>query len=90
MLSLFQCESNYKKAAVYWNDLLPFFQRLYIHQYCITVIDIMTSFSVSLIILSVLSFAFHSLGQTVVVISDSPVTGVAVSYKIEALQTHYN
>lgn len=48
----------------------------------------MASFRALLVVKSVLSFTFHSFGQTIVVISDSPVTGTAVGYKVETRQVH--
>ncbi|KAF6229486.1 hypothetical protein HO173_011526 [Letharia columbiana] len=39
----------------------------------------MASFRALLVVISVLTFTFHSFGQTIVVISDSPVTGTAAA-----------
>lgn len=48
----------------------------------------MASFKTLLLILSVLSFAFHALAQSVVVISDAPGTTIAVGHDIEKIQPH--
>ncbi len=86
-ISSFQSEdtgSSYKTAVAY--SLALIFPQSEVHLVLHHCGQIMTSFKALVLTAYVLSIACLSFGQTVVVISDNPVTGTAVGYVIETVQ----